>query len=342
MLVTRPKKILIVPDYGKPVNDPFMLALKEAIESNIRFKVKIIDLKQMVLDEYSGAEIKDSSVIGQSAGRLGMLVSDESIEWGDRSVTLSIEYGAPDVLVVFGKSAMLTGNVKDKLILFIDPIYESEWPWKKQYYADCNPASEYLGGFINEIQREEDTQVLWMGAEVRRRPRPTSRFCIFTDIDASNYTEFRRRYHNLAMIDEDLNGNPDKLAKAICDFTLGKMEFPLFEIYQIIRDMPKNCDNSEICRFDEPVKLSHATVIGLKYGIPMGIGQSGIKLVETHGSCSLPLEGILHRRGLTAIREALEKLVQKLPAKKRVLIVPDYFKPYNAPNVFFLRNYFSI
>ena len=103
------KRILIVPDFGNARDAGHLLPLRDAIYGRRGFEATIIDLRRLILDENSGRQLTNVRLIDLAAVRLAY--------WNETYT-----------IVIFGKSAMLAGGVKDKRILFIDPEYDSEWP----------------------------------------------------------------------------------------------------------------------------------------------------------------------------------------------------------------------
>lgn len=248
--------------------------------------------------------------------------------------------GTPHSIVVFGRSAMLADGVGKTNVLFVDPVYDSEWPWKKLYYAGRDAAYDFFGRYVAELNEPDDIQVLWTGTEVRRRPERPMRYGIFTGDNNSGV--FHDRYLNLEMTDRELDGNTEKLAKTICEFNNGKMEFPLLEIYDMVNEAAWECKYPEICSFDKPLDLGGVTATGLVRGVPMANGQSGIRLRVAERSYGIPLEGFSERKHITALRDAVADAVKKFPEKKRILLVPDYFAPCNAPSIIELRDRLSL
>ena len=246
------------------------------------------------------------------------------------------EWGTPDIVVVFGKSAMLVGGLGRKDILFINPEYDSAWPWKKQYYADQKLAGKYHSD-KHDYERGFMETVLWEGTERTCPWRYSRRYGLITDKDYIG--EFRERYPRLSEINRDLEGDSAGLAKFICEFADDKLTFPLEEVYEAIKTLPgRNISNlNEICEFIEPVKLNDLTVLGLRFGVPMSNGQSCYKLRVAELDYTLPLERIQTRNGLNMLRDAIimagERGKKVGATQKRILIVPDYFMPYNSPNV---------
>ena len=119
------------------------------------------------------------------------------------------ECGSPDAIVVFGKSEMLTGGIKRKAVLFINPVYDSEWPWKKQYYRDRDLASQY---FADKHDYEDGFMetVISCGAERTHRWKYSRRYGLITDADYIG--EFWDRYPRMAEVNRDLEGDTAGLA----------------------------------------------------------------------------------------------------------------------------------
>lgn len=318
-------KVLIVPDFGVSAENRTIVSLKEAIESRGHFSVKIVDLQQLVRDEHPGKQLKEAAEIELCARLLEALAADKSLVWdhqadddcsdpvhtyvdgflddsenaddvitgmkenefavdgnngavGDvakpnklpfrrlrihKTVTDPCVREAPSLLVVFGKSVMLAGGITDKSILFVKPTYDSEWPWKKQFYADHDAAADFQTRYFTALTPQADTQVLWDGSELSRLPEPTLRCGMFTDADNDSYSHFCDLYDDMAVVDKRLD-DTEHLAKAICEFAEGDMELPPLATHRSAKDG------------DRP--------------------------------------------------------------SKRVLIVPDYFTPYNSPAVVELRD----
>lgn len=344
MILVSDTRIMIVPDFGVNAEDEAVVALKEAIEDAGSYAAKVVDLPAIVRAEHEGEKLTDAKVIELSARKLDQLASCDELVW-DGTNTLELwssaddtyDWGAPDLIVVFGKSAMLAGGLGQKNVLFINPEYDSEWPWKKQYYADQKLAGQYHCDKY-EYERGFMETVIWMGGSECIRPWQYSRrYGLITSTDYIG--EFWDRYPGMAEVDSALDGDTDGLAKFICDFADHKLTFPLEEVYKAIKNLPgRDIPNlNKICDFIEPVKLDGITVLGLRFGAPMANGQSCNKLKVAEYNYTLPLERLHTRRELNALRDAIiragEGLKENEPAQKRILIVPDYFTPYNAPNI---------
>lgn len=364
MIARSTKKILILPDFGVSAEDKAMVALKDAIEADDRYTAKIIDLPAIVSDEHKGEELKDSKLIELCARKLESLATDHEQTWDlktpyyDFDLSLEVEdldddlsdelktsiedeaityeLGTPTAIVIFGKSAMLAGGVKCDL-LFIDPEYDSEWPWKKQYYADEKLTQQYFDDKYN-YENDQMATVLWCGTETSGSRRFRQRYGIFTDY---NHTStFTQRYPNLYEKIPEFKTDTQALAKFIREFADRKMTYPLEEVYDAIKKLPgRSLKNiNDICDFVEPLTLDNFTVLGLRFGFPMAKGQSSNKLKVAERDYVLPLEGIKTRRELNALRDAILKVAENQPPKKRILIVPDYFTPYNSPQIKLLHS----
>lgn len=253
-----------------------------------------------------------------------------------KSARRELNQGSPDVIVVFGKSAMLAGGVKDKEILFINPQYDSEWPWKKQYYADRDAAAEFMAGFVKEFNKPSNTYVHWDGPEVNHRSEPTMRFALITNENAPG--QFGDRYPNLAVVDKVTESETEYSARQICQFTDHNLPFDMLDIYRLIRDANWQTGERDFCTFATPLKAGGLTLLGLTRGVPMANNQSGIKVRTKELTHPMPLEVFTDRKDVATIKTAITYVIENLlPAKKRILIVPDYFTPYDAPSIAGLR-----
>ncbi len=364
MIANSTEKIMIVPDFGVSVEDKAMVALKDAIEADDRYTAKIIDLPAIVREEHKGEDLKDSKLIELCSKKLESLAADHEQIWDlktpyydfdlfmeeegvddnllDQLKTsleeeaITYELGRPTAIVIFGKSAMLAAGVKCDL-LFIDPEYDSEWPWKKQFYADEKLTPQYFTE-KHAYEKGQMETVLSCGTETSGRRRYKQRYGIFTD---DNYAStFARRYPNLYEEIPEFKTDTEALAKFIREFADRKMTYPLEEVYDAIKKLPgRSLKNIyRICDFEEPLKLDYFTVLGLRFGPPQANGQSCNKLKVAERDYVLPLEGIKTRRELNALRDAILKKAESRPPEKRILIVPDYFTPYNSPQIKWLHS----
>nr|CDL66819.1 unnamed protein product [uncultured bacterium] len=233
---------MIVPDFGGSADEEAMVALKETVEAEGEYAVKVVDLPALVRREHDGKALKDSEIIELSAHKIEQLSECSGLVWdGSDDVTvpevktikltlknkrsfthrldleiergnvspegkpdtgsLSIddeqiylddifsdlndecsdwETGAPDTIVVFGKSAMLAGGIVRRDVLFVNPEYDWEWPWKKQYYADRELAGQYLEK-KRDFEKEPMATVLWSGVERSGRYKYSRRYGIITN-----------------------------------------------------------------------------------------------------------------------------------------------------------------
>lgn len=330
---------MIVPDFGVDAEDKTMVALKKEIELGGSHIVKVVDLTAMVRAEHVGEELTEDKVIELAARKLEPLSSCRHLVW-DSSDNVAesdnYEWGAPNAIVVFGKSTMLAGNLGRQNVLFINPIYDSEWPWKKQYYADIKQVGQYHSD-KHDFESGFMKTVLWAGVERTDRWKYSQRYGLITDADYIG--EFRNRYPCMAEVNRDLENSTAGLAKFICKFSDDEMSFPLDEVYEAINNLQQSdiSYSNEICNFIEPIKLNGITILGILFGAPMANGQSGYKLKVKEYDYTLPLERLQTRRDLNTLRDAIiragENLKKNVPSQKRILIVPDYFTPYNSPNV---------
>ncbi|MDE7442201.1 MAG: hypothetical protein K2M69_08560 [Muribaculaceae bacterium] len=332
MIISAKTTIIIVHDFGVSADDKAMVALREAIENRGDYVVKIVDLPAVVREEHTGEELTESKVIELAARKLEQLSTCSGLKWDGSDY----ELGAPTAIIVFGKSAMLAGGLGQKNILFINPEYDSEWPWKKLYYADQKLAGQYHRD-KHEYERQFMETVLWEGTECTRPWCYSRRYGLIANKDYIG--EFWNRYPCMAEVNRDLDGNTEGLARFICEFADDELTFPLEEVYEAIKNLPGSDIPSlnKICDFIEPVKFSNITVPGIRFGTPMANGQSCFKLKVAGLDYTLPLESIHVRNDLNALRDAIilagESLKKVEPEHKRILIVPDYFTPYNSPNV---------
>lgn len=151
--------------------------------------------KPQNLEELTVSDVEDENFdINSLLNDLSERINDECTDY---------EWGAPTAVIVFGKSAMLAGGLGQKDILFINPVYDSEWPWKKQYYADSKLAEQYHCDKYDYEHRFMET-VLWMGTE-RTDPWVYShRYGMVTDKDYIG--DFWDRYPRMAEVNRDLEG----------------------------------------------------------------------------------------------------------------------------------------
>lgn len=322
------KKVMIVPDFGVSAEDEAMVALKDAIETDWRYEAKVVDLPTIVRAEHKGEKLSEAKVIELSAAKLVELSECEKL----------LKAGSPSTIVVFGKSAMLTGDLDPlKRLLFINPKYDREVPWTKQYYIDKRTKQRPVPEFINEYEHYRMPTVDSTGREYSNERRYTNRFYGIVTSDQAEFNTFWDKYPRMVEFAPELDGNTPDLATFIREFADKKVSYPLLEVYDAIKCLPGRykSNKKEICTFSEPVKLNNMTVYGIVAGVPYANGQSiyKLKLAENEKSCMTPLEAIETRNELNILRDAIMRESERLSSHKRILIVPDFFTPYDAPNI---------
>lgn len=316
MILIPNKEIMLVHDFGEDAGGDTLAMLKAAIESNGDYTVNVVDLRAVVSAEHPDEELTEARMIELGARRL--------------------ETEHPDTVVVFGKSAMLAGGLGERNVLFINAEYDWEWPWKKQYYADERLAYQYHRD-MDDYDRDQMTTVTWSGTEIKRTKRNARRYGVFTR--PAGYSEFWDRYPRMAEMAEQLEGDTKGLADFICRFTDGDITIPLEEVYSALSRFPRGNepDYKWICRFSEPVKIGGSTILGIQFGSPMANGQSCYKLKVEGIKYPIPLERFDTRREYNLLRDAIlntrEKLKEFEKRQRRILIVPDYFTPFDVPYV---------
>lgn len=259
-------------------------------------------------------------------------INDECSDW---------EPGAPDTIVVFGKSAMLAGGIGRRDVLFVNPEYVWELPWKKQYYIDRKLAGLYRERKYN-YEKDPMVTVLWCGTERSGQHNYSRRYGIVTNDDYLG--EYWDRYPRQGEVARELDDDTKSLANFICDFADDSVTNPLEEVYAALRNLPWKGISSlhEKCTFTDPVKLNGITVLGIRFGVPMANGQSCNKLRIAEKDYTLPLESINTRRELNMLRDAINNIAREITEpevqQKRILIVPDYFIPYDSPYIRELHN----
>lgn len=252
--------------------------------------------------------------------------------------------GVPHSIVVFGRSAMFADGVGKTDVLFINPVYDSEWPWKKQYYAGRKAAEEYNDATLHFHERIE-TAYSFGTVGYGRFPQP-SRYGIFTSDEAyRDDWDFKERYQRLSMVNPAIHDNIDAMAALICSFDAREMDIPLLDIDRLTVDSPRQqlMRHPEYCRFAEPVHVAGISAIayGFEFRTPMGNGNSGLMVTIEGRDQTIPIEAFTHYDNLAALRDAIAK-TRKEAAEfektiKRIMIVPDYFTPHDSPAVLELR-----
>lgn len=249
--------------------------------------------------------------------------------------------GAPHTIVVFGRSAMLADGVGNTDVLFINPVYDSEWPWKKQYYAGRKAAENYYADNLFPKERIE-TAYSFGTVGYGRFPQP-SRYAVFTsEEDAGNGSDFKERYPRLSMINAALNNDVDALGDQIISFDSRKMDIPLLEIDRLLVDFPKTRFHQlGLTRFSNPVQMDGFTATGLDFGVPMANWQSGLRVRVKEKEYSIPIESFRHYQDISVLRDTVaagrEASREAAMNIRRIMIVPDYFTPHDNPAVLELR-----
>lgn len=397
MITPERHRILIVPDFGRSADEGMIPALKEAIEARNEAKVIVADLREMVLDEHPGEDLREADVIELAARKLESLASDHDLNWGPfvddspgdpvhefgleneiesrhdaghdetvkalevprtairkfgngRTLTIHVSRtsdditGAPHTIVMFGRSAMLADGVGETDVLFLNPKYDSEWPWKKQYYAGRKAAGQYFDAKLLPHERIE-TAYSFGTVGYGRFPQP-SRYGIFTTEEAySEDWDFNERYQRLSMVNPAINDNAEAMATLICSFDNRDLDIPLLDIDRLTVDCPRQqlMRNPEYCRFAEPVYVAgiSATAFGFEFRVPMGRGLSGLRIKVEGSDETVPIEAFTHYSNLAALRDAIAKAREVAKefeeTVRRIMIVPDYFTPHDSPAVLELR-----
>lgn len=252
--------------------------------------------------------------------------------------------GAPHTIVVFGRSAMLADGIGRTDVLFINPVYDSEWPWKKQYYAGRKAAEKYYSD--NLLPHERIETAYSFGKVGYGRFTQPGRYGIFTTEEAyKDDWDFKERFPRLSMVDTAVNDNVDAMAALICSFDAREMDIPLLDIDRLTVDCPRQqlLRNPEYCRFGEPVRVAgiSAVAYGFEFRTPMGRGLSGLRVKIEGRDETIPIEAFTHYSNLSALRDAIVKAREKAQelekTVRRIMIVPDYFTPHDSPTVLDLR-----
>lgn len=373
MIIPERRRILIVPDFDTDADDGMIPALREAIEARGDANVIVADLRKMVLDEHPGEKLQEAKVIELAARKLESLAEEgakpaeetSQYETADtngltrtvshdlgngRILTIHVrrgsahETGAPHTIVVFGRSAMLADGVGKSGVLFINPKYDSEWPWKKQYYAGRKAAEEYNDAKLHFHERIE-TAYSFGTVGYGPFPQP-GRYGVFTTKEAcKDDWDLNERYPRLSMVDTAVNDNVEAMAALICSFDDREMDIPLLEIDRLSMDLPRQqlLMDPEYFRFAEPIHVAGISAIayGFEFRTPMGRGLSGLRVKIEGRNETVPIEAFTYYSNLSALRDAMVKTHEKAKelekSIKRIMIVPDYFTPHDSPAVLELR-----
>lgn len=244
---------------------------------------------------------------------------------------------APHAIVVFGKSVMLSGGIRNIPVLFVDPEYDKEWPWKKRYYVDRKETDSFYHSFIEKIRPPFIPEVRSCGHEVEYRRQQPQRFCLLTE--GNDEDEFSERYPCLTMSDPELQ-DPRQLAKAIQEFTIKELEMPMLDIHELLK-VPARGNKSKplVFNFPHPVKIEGQNAVAIElqgfspYRMPRKI------VIFERWANNRYLEDVHDRQSLLSLREAMTEAVKTMPQKKRILIVPDCLTPDDSPIAPMLRDY---
>ncbi len=261
---------------------------------------------------------------------------EEYIPFADDQSCLDYEEDRPHTIILFGESAMFAGKITGCKMLFVNPEYSWQIPWKKKYYAlrklaeqNWEKKYEYVSDPMEILGYEGDSK--------SDRHKYLGRYSIITNDELIG--EFWNQFPWKVEVDRELDGDTLGLARFICDFAKDKITNPLAEVYEAIMNLRWNAfaNLNENCYFAEPVKLSNFSVLGILFDVPKFDGQSGHKLLIAGQEDPLPLESIHTRRDLNLLRDAIDNVAtaRAVPEEqqKRILIVPDYFSPYNSPTI---------
>lgn len=311
-------------------------------------KVKTIKLTRLGFDKK--CEPKRSSSETKPVPVTPVIVDKQSVEENqfdedeleeykplvDDQSCLDYEVDRLHTIVLFGKSAMLAGKITGCKMLFVNPEYPWECPWKKKYYALRKLTEQNWGKkYEYKIYPKE---ILSSGGEVKFDQHAYMwRYSIITNDDFIG--DFWSQIPWMVEVARELDGDTLGLARFICDFAKDKITNPLAEVYEAIMNLRWNAfaNLNENCFFAEPVKLSNFSVMGILFDVPKFDGQSGHKLLIGEHKDPLPLESIHTRRDLNLLRDAIDSVAtaRAVPEEqqKRILIVPDYFSPYNSPTI---------
>lgn len=337
MILIPNKKILLVADFGEDAGMDAMVNLKVAIESCGAYSVNVVDLPSMVRAGHQGEELTEARVIELCARKLEQLSRTDELVWEEPDYyPEEKQHDHPGTVVVFGKSAMLAGGLESTDVLFVNPQYDYEWPWKKQYYASRRLAGQFRRD-ICDYERDRMTIVTWSGKEAKIGCGYSKRYGLFTREEG--FCEFWDHYPRMAEMDEKLEGDAKGLGDFICRFADGNITNPLEEVYTALSRFPRldEPDFKWICRFSEPLKLGGSTILGIQFGTPMANGQSCYKLKLQGVDYNVPLECFNTREEYNLLRDSIlrtrSQFKDKENPQRRILIVPDFFTPYDAPCV---------
>ncbi|MDE5849065.1 MAG: hypothetical protein K2H38_02880 [Muribaculaceae bacterium] len=244
---------------------------------------------------------------------------------------------APHAIVVFGKSVMLAGGVKDIPVLFVDPEYDKEWPWRKRYYVDRKEADSFYHSFTEKFRAPFIPEVLSNGYEAEYRRKQPQRFCLLTV--GNDEDEFSERYPRLAMSDPEFQ-DPRQLAKAIREFTGEKLEMPMLDIYELLKVPARgNTLYPLMFNFPHPVDVDGQKAVAIELQGLSPYRMPGEEVIFEGCAYKRSLEDVHDRQSLLSLREAMTEAVKTMPQRKRILIVPDCLTPKDSPIAPMLRDY---
>lgn len=246
------------------------------------------------------------------------------------------------LLVVFGKAAMLTGVIRNKPVLYVDPEYVKDGEWAELFATDRKKAIAYYRAHTSG--ERPLAYVLPDGTFIKERLREPWRYGIFTTWDSytHNHVEFEDRYPRNSLLDISLDGSPEGLARYIKDFADKKTREPLKEIEKSLFEFPRrDIDDDVICRFEHPIATSLGYVEDVEIDRSLEAALSGetvkVRCAET-GLCAF---------GEFACRQDLEALSDAIAAERKrllgegiapcarphILLIPDYSESAQSAGV---------
>lgn len=354
MIAVRPRQIVIVPDFGESAKSASMLALRDALdaiiprctsflptvglsdpmdlaisetlkhssEDSIEFKVRFISLPEVVTDSYEEvvADQCKEAVADQCEDEESKSREDKLIELSADRVRAELKHvmGTSSVLVMFGKSAMLVKDIPShRKVLYINPKFSAEEPWRQQYIANKKSLDEYYDKYSSEKLHtyRQIPCIIGKGTEVFTRRKKQMYLGIITN--SNNAGEFGRRYPDWVMVDKTLEGNAERLAKTIYDFAKEELRFPRTEIDDNVYHFPwkwySDITGRDLCSFSTPLLLSEYPVYGFTVNEILSDGPTGLKLRVGEDNVEIPSENIVNRHDLEQLSDAIATLRKELP-----------------------------
>lgn len=318
---------------------------KHSSEDSIEFKVRFISLpeavthpyEEVVADQYEEAVTDSYEKVATDPCE-----DEESKSREDKLIELSADriraelkhiMGTLSVLVMFGKSAMLVKDIPSRRkVLYINPEFSAEEPWRQQYIANKKSLDEYYDKYSSEKLHtyRQIPYIIGKGTEVFTKRKKQMYLGIITN--SNNAGEFGRRYPDWVMVDKTLEGNAERLAKTIYDFAKEELRFPRTEIDDNVYHFPwkwySDITGRDLCRFSTPLLLSEYPVYGFTVNEILSDGSSGLKLRVGEENIEIPSENIINRQDLEQLSDAIatlrKELPPSLPPQKRILVVHDY------------------